>query len=1100
MARKLFQFRADNGSGNYQVQVVNCQSGAVLRTGGYTFDVTLTSQALNGIVHGFFDNVPVGLIIPAGTQLRTVDLSQPGSAKLGECSASPVVICSTNVQCDIKNFTHTASTTCVGGVKGLDVGFTVNETGDFLIQVIRYDTGVVLAQKTHTAQVVGAQTDSLPVPLTGLFPYAALYLKVTSAANPACSASDLTNFIRFDDTFTSVGQRWTKVNICASILKATCTGTFRVMAVDCTAGTVLNVQPPDWPVQFVAEADAAAYLTAQGYSLPVAVVVTPPVAVVVPPPVILPPPVIVTPPPPVIVTPPPAVVVPTPPAVAVPPAAICAIGTIRKVGIGSPVVYFLPVDQLFSGFPDTFTLLNGDGTTPAVPLGTLVQSQSDETVGGVVQRVRYLQLGITSTLAGTVNMRLRASNSAGAATLDFPVVTIVRSAWKLQNLALKVRSDLNGGLIVAANKALTGVFITPQGNCITETDTTPLTLPLVGGLEVPLTNQAELPIRKRGIYTLAMGDGALSESLTVTLPAGPGQYITDTRSAVVAAARVTLQGNYQSVPTAPAPPAPPNYVLTVEENNCDRVQFWIADKNNPATPATGIILVDGVERARVTATIDHAGVQNYLAGQGVVTNSLTFGAVWNKPESLHDGVAHTFDVIALDGTQATYNVAKSVTCALTPTTPVVRQRILIGPLSATEGGVAVEFHTRELMSDNTEHLYTGAATYAWKGVVPASVTLTPTVGTSKVEVQVPLGAISANVAATLEATYPDATKSQTEVQLVYGGCLRPTSGLARQPRFVWNYAPASTGVSRLFTSLDDAITTMENQFVNPTTGSFSDFVVQFTEYTNGATVYAGTGSDCTLASDNIYFAIGSDGLDTQHIAVQVVNGKIVAQKNSVPAASAPTYVGAAAVNVVFNTSRPSGPDIDFETLAKLVTVGVTNSNQSVSRSTAAATRFNGGSGIATANWLAAPQQSNKTVYTGQKYDSFAFSVGNLIAAYPTATTLAFDIIARRRADPVTATFNPDAALYRILQVQVSTNRTYGIVPVALNPVTGTDYDYNGPRQGSTTFAFMGDGVQGVLIPAATDVVLGRLTINLSTKTVSFVESIEPSPGAVPTIP
>jgi hypothetical protein len=208
----------------------------------------------------------------------------------------------------------------------------------------------------------------------------------------------------------------------------------------------------------------------------------------------------------------------------------------------------------------------------------------------------------------------------------------------------------------------------------------------------------------------------------------------------------------------------------------------------------------------------------------------------------------------------------------------------------------------------------------------------------------------------------------------------------------------------------------------------------------------------------------------------------------------PSYIGSAALNVVFNTAKPgaTGPDVDFQILAKLVTVGIANSNQSVERSAVAATRYKGGTTLQTAGWLAAPQQSQKGIYSQQKYDSFAFSLPKLLEIYPSTPQLSFDIIARRRADPVTNTFNSDN-LYRVLLVRVSTNRTFGLVSQALNVATGADYDYGGPQKDVYQKLFLGDGVQGVLIPAGQDVVLGRLVINTTNKTAVFTESIDITP-------
>ncbi len=208
----------------------------------------------------------------------------------------------------------------------------------------------------------------------------------------------------------------------------------------------------------------------------------------------------------------------------------------------------------------------------------------------------------------------------------------------------------------------------------------------------------------------------------------------------------------------------------------------------------------------------------------------------------------------------------------------------------------------------------------------------------------------------------------------------------------------------------------------------------------------------------------------------------------------PTIVGSAAINVLFNTVSLGGLTLDYTMTAKLVTPNLSLSNQFVQPSTVGATRFKGGTSVTTAAFLAAPYKSQRNISSTQKYYSFAWSIPRLQALFPDATTLDFDITAQRRADPTTGTYDT-ADRYRVMGVNVSTNNTYGLVAQAVNDTTGLDYEYGGPVADAYTRSFLGDGVQGVLIPAGAATTIGRVSINLQTRTITFVEALEETPGA-----
>ncbi|HEY0108772.1 MAG TPA: hypothetical protein VGB67_04035, partial [Fibrella sp.] len=838
MARRLFHFNADNGSGRYRVQVVN-SAGVVLVTNGYTFDRTLTGQATQGRIEGFFDNVPVGTVIPAGHQLRTSDLASPQATKLGPVNDQPIIICATVSTCAISSITRSAGTICTNNAKEIAYGFNVNESGDYRVSVIRFDTGAVLAQEIHTATAVGTQAGTLPVSLLGVFPRTGLYVRVENASDPECVLTSVDDLLRIDDTFVVTGKRWTKASSCAAIQRAECTGTYRVVAINCSTGTVLTTQPTDWPIQFISQTDGEIYLGQQGYTET------------------------------------------TEPVNSVAPALVCGFGTIRKVAYDTATVYFIAIDQTFSGEPTSFQLLNGDGTPQQPQIGTLVLSQqNEEDEQGIVRPVRYVQLSLLTTTPGTSSLRLRAVNASGSADYIFNVVTISRTAWQLQGIVAQILTPLVGRFNLRANAALTGVSISPQGDCITETATTPITLLSNSNLPSPLTHVGSFPAKKRGFYSLTMTSGARTEALTVTIPAGDGQFIFDSRGTVVPTAKIELLGHYNLVSSEVPTVLEPEYEVSVDVNDCENIQFWIADKNHPEVPATAIIRIDGTEVARVTATLPRTDVRDYLRNKGIQTDAVTFKGVYLKPATIFDGDEHTIEVVAVDGTAARYNVPRATTCdEPVDNTPFVTRRELTKNVLVYEGQSAVGVGTREYLNNGTDRAYSSTATYRFKSISPTGVTLTPVSGGVTVNVTAANNSIDANINLVLEATYPDGGTAETTVQVINTGCTRP-AGQVYSPQLVFNFSPGAGQSARTFTSLDDANTTLGKHFDGSAAGQFTPFAAQMANYNVGTPVYVGWGTDCAQVSDNIYYVLNGDKTNGQKIAIQTTAGKIVAVKES----------------------------------------------------------------------------------------------------------------------------------------------------------------------------------------------------------------------------
>lgn len=212
----------------------------------------------------------------------------------------------------------------------------------------------------------------------------------------------------------------------------------------------------------------------------------------------------------------------------------------------------------------------------------------------------------------------------------------------------------------------------------------------------------------------------------------------------------------------------------------------------------------------------------------------------------------------------------------------------------------------------------------------------------------------------------------------------------------------------------------------------------------------------------------------------------------------PNAIGSAAINVIFNTQDSASNYsliLDYRMRVKLITPGLSLTDQEVVPSTDPTIRFRGGTTVDTAVLLASPYKSNRNtnvIGQWQKYYSFAFSLNRFRLLYPQATQLQFDVLAQPIQDPVRQVFD-QADRYRIMRVNFSTHRTLGIVSQPLNDATGLDYDYNGPLRDNYFKDFKGDGVQGVVIPTTQETLLGRVTLDLVANTASFVELIDVTP-------
>lgn len=483
MPKRLFQFRAVNGSGKYRAQVVHCDTGAVLSVGGYSFDIPVTGQPTSGLVSLLFDNIPVGTLIPAGYRLKVTDQVDTSAIVYGVCSPSAIIVCAPVTNCSITALTHSVSSACDNAGKFTTTyGFTVTSVGDYVVELLKYQTGQLLAQKNHTATTVGVQAGTIPLPATGLLPGTGILLRVRSSIEGTCTASDLDHLLTLPETWTSIGSRYHKGADCAAIQQGTCSATFRVVAVDCVTGAVLDSQPDDWPLQSVSLEDLQDYLAGKGYST--STVITAPVLV-------------------------------------------CGFGNIKIIGgVGSARDFTIPTNT-FSGQNLTYELYNAttnENLTGSFVVGKAALQNYNTDPTDSTSPI-YARLFLNEIPVGTTHLKLRAKNGAGQADYLFDV--IAQSNPNLLHVTIRgfvLTASPTANLTINATGSVTAT-LTQQGDCATsETHTGSST---GSGLTHSL---AFSNITKGLLYNLALqsGTGAVT-NVTVAIPnTQPGEVVVPT--------------------------------------------------------------------------------------------------------------------------------------------------------------------------------------------------------------------------------------------------------------------------------------------------------------------------------------------------------------------------------------------------------------------------------------------------------------------------------------------------------------------------------------------------------------------------------------------
>ncbi|QHV96300.1 hypothetical protein [Spirosoma endbachense] len=537
------------------------------------------------------------------------------------------------------------------------------------------------------------------------------------------------------------------------------------------------------------------------------------------------------------------------------------------------------------------------------------------------------------------------------------------------------------------------------------------------------------------------------------------------------------------------PPDPPPFhkKSAVDVNDCEQLAGW--GFNDLVAPAVVTITVDGVFEANVTAQRVRTDVRDALIAAGIQTTNTIFGFNYMKPAKWRDGVQHTWRVF-VDGVEAAdYNVPKEKTCAA-PVVPDVPYEMFIKQspiISVNKAGDSKTVTLIQVWSDWSETPYTGPLVPVW-GIsnTPTGIVAVPYDPAKTLDVAATSAATVSDFVITCSLTLP-----QT-VQVITVGCTRP-GGLTTY-NASYHFIPTGGFSDPPYPTLDEANDTAGEAFDGTRPGNLDMFIIQAANLNVGTDVYLLDNTTCEKAGDNIYSVFDSQGGNTVKKAIQVVGGKIVAVKDSTytTPVTPPSEVGATAINVIFSTiSSSTNLVIDYEMRVKCVTAGLTISNQFVTNNPAASARFLDGLTVETASVIAGPYKSFRNTTTNSKYYSFALSLKRLKALYPTATTVDFDVIVRRKFASGTS-YDADAR-YRVTQVNFSNHRSYGIVSIPLNDKTGVDYDYNGISQDGVQKKYLGDSVQGVLIPAGQDYVIARWSVDLPNNTATLTETVEPSP-------
>lgn len=311
----------------------------------------------------------------------------------------------------------------------------------------------------------------------------------------------------------------------------------------------------------------------------------------------------------------------------------------------------------------------------------------------------------------------------------------------------------------------------------------------------------------------------------------------------------------------------------MDKNVCDNVAGWVSSSTQ--YPAIARIVCDGQTVGYATATLPRTDVKNALNAEGANTTKTTFGFVWEKPSMYRDGQAHTWQVFVGDtSVEATdYNDPQTTTCG-EPTTPdpyvvSVRQSILN---SITKNGVSVTVSLIEKLNTGEERPYTGTATPYWSAAGdPAGIVLVPNPENKTVSV-------SATNAATVALFQLECSLAPSQqVQVLAGICTRPT-GLTTF-ELSWHFIPDG-GFARLYTTLDDANATAGQAIDGSAPGNLDLRIAQAANLNVGTPFFLGDSSSCEKLGNNIYSVFDSSGGNTIKKAIQVVDGVIVAVKDS----------------------------------------------------------------------------------------------------------------------------------------------------------------------------------------------------------------------------
>lgn len=334
-----------------------------------------------------------------------------------------------------------------------------------------------------------------------------------------------------------------------------------------------------------------------------------------------------------------------------------------------------------------------------------------------------------------------------------------------------------------------------------------------------------------------------------------------------------VMGSHFELQDQPNAPLPHDYVVYVQENNCDIVTGYVVDRNYPNVPAA-VDIFDGTD---LVATITATNTRSDLAGQyGGNPNSL-YGFQWVVPASYRVGVARTRSVFARDSaTEATYGTSKTTAVCGVPTNqPYPVSSEIVGASTIYEDAAQQIYRVDVLYSDNVKRTWEGPIVWSTDEQTGSYLELESFQDSNRVGLQ------ASNLSSTrrihLRAAYNNSGTSK-EIELVDSVCTRP-AGLALQTNLVFNYVK-SDNTAATFTTLQDANRTMGRVFNESNIGitGYSDVRAEMANYNIGTDVYlewASAGvNNCARASTNIYYVLDASKGDTQKRAIYVVDGRI----------------------------------------------------------------------------------------------------------------------------------------------------------------------------------------------------------------------------------